>query len=296
MKQKRELGSQRACRLLSTSVPAAESLKHALYLFLMLQILVWNSCIQAAPAVGLANEERKQTTQEVAANDFGAQVSKPDIAAERNWHLSGPLATPFDKDNERSNVHIHQDVRPTLENFHAQLEQQNSISGQSSESRNSDDQENANNNTTKPTFATSNNVIELSAFEAAKRGYFRHSMLTSVILTIAYTIVFIIGIVGNSFVVAIVCKSPRMRTVTNYFIVNLAFADILVLLFCLPATLVGNLFIRKYTQTTCLSLALQFYGRSFGMTGAKFHLREAKRSTECTCLAHNVSKTLFTCA
>ena len=88
-------------------------------------------------------------------------------------------------------------------------------------------------------------VLELSAFEAAKRGYFRHSTLTSVILTIAYSMVFVIGIIGNSFVVAIVCKSPRMRTVTNYFIANLAFADILVLLFCLPATLVGNLFIRK---------------------------------------------------
>lgn len=76
-------------------------------------------------------------------------------------------------------------------------------------------------------------------------GYFRHSLTVSVILTIAYSIVFIVGIIGNSVVVAIVCKSPRMRTVTNYFIANLALADILVLLFCLPATLVGNLFVRK---------------------------------------------------
>lgn len=76
-------------------------------------------------------------------------------------------------------------------------------------------------------------------------GYFRHSITVSVILTIAYSIVFIVGIIGNSVVVAIVCKSPRMRTVTNYFIANLALADILVLLFCLPATLVSNLFVRK---------------------------------------------------
>lgn len=89
-------------------------------------------------------------------------------------------------------------------------------------------------------------VSELSLIEAANFGYFRHSSSISVILTLAYTIVFFVGIVGNSFVVAIVCRSPRMRTVTNYFIVNLAFADILVLLFCLPATLIGNLFIRKY--------------------------------------------------
>lgn len=89
-------------------------------------------------------------------------------------------------------------------------------------------------------------IQELNAWQAAELEYFRHSRTVSVIITIAYTIVFIVGIVGNSFVVAIVCNSPRMRTVINYFIVNLAFADILVLLFCIPATLVSNLFIRKY--------------------------------------------------
>lgn len=89
-------------------------------------------------------------------------------------------------------------------------------------------------------------VIELTIFQAIESHYLRHSPSVSMIMIIGYTIVFLVGIVGNSFVVAIVCKSPRMRTVTNYFIVNLALADILVLLFCLPATLVGNLFIRKY--------------------------------------------------
>lgn len=88
-------------------------------------------------------------------------------------------------------------------------------------------------------------VIELTIFQAIQPHYLRHSPSISMIMIIAYTIVFLVGIVGNSFVVAIVCKSPRMRTVTNYFIVNLALADILVLLFCLPATLIGNLFIRK---------------------------------------------------
>lgn len=60
---------------------------------------------------------------------------------------------------------------------------------------------------------------------------------------------------GNSCVVAVVVRSPRMRTVTNYFIVNLALADILVLVFCLPATLLANLFIRKHLKT----LSHEFY-------------------------------------
>lgn len=73
----------------------------------------------------------------------------------------------------------------------------------------------------------------------------RYSPAISSVYCVAYSIVFIMGIIGNSCVVAVVVRSPRMRTVTNYFIVNLALADILVVLFCVPATLLSNLFIRK---------------------------------------------------
>lgn len=76
----------------------------------------------------------------------------------------------------------------------------------------------------------------------------RYSPAISTIYCVAYTIVFVMGIIGNSCVVAVVVRSPRMRTVTNYFIVNLALADILVLLFCLPGTLLSNLFIRKFCR------------------------------------------------
>jgi len=53
------------------------------------------------------------------------------------------------------------------------------------------------------------------------------------------------GVVGNSLIVWIVLCNPRMRNVTNYFIVNLAVADILVCVFCLPITLLSNLFSGK---------------------------------------------------
>lgn len=76
--------------------------------------------------------------------------------------------------------------------------------------------------------------------------YFRHSITMTVLLCVAYLIVFIVGLIGNSFVIAVVFRAPRMRTVTNYFIVNLALADILVICFCLPATLMSNIYVRKY--------------------------------------------------
>lgn len=76
--------------------------------------------------------------------------------------------------------------------------------------------------------------------------YYRHSATMTIVYCIAYFIVFIVGLIGNSFVIAVVFRAPRMRTVTNYFIVNLALADILVIVFCLPATLMSNIFVRKY--------------------------------------------------
>ncbi|GFY17759.1 neuropeptide SIFamide receptor [Trichonephila clavipes] len=77
-------------------------------------------------------------------------------------------------------------------------------------------------------------------------NWYRHSPGITAVFCVAYSLVFVLGILGNSFVVSVVMRSPRMRTVTNYFIVNLAFADILVLIFCLPATLLGNIIVRKY--------------------------------------------------
>lgn len=76
--------------------------------------------------------------------------------------------------------------------------------------------------------------------------FYRHSMTMTIVYCVAYLLVFAVGIVGNFFVIAVVFRSPRMRTVTNFFIVNLAVADILVIVFCLPATLMSNIFVRKY--------------------------------------------------
>ena len=67
-----------------------------------------------------------------------------------------------------------------------------------------------------------------------------------VIYAVAYSIVFFLGIIGNSLVVAVVYRNPRMHTVTNYFIVNLAVADMLVSFFCLPLTLLNNIYSGKF--------------------------------------------------
>ncbi len=53
-------------------------------------------------------------------------------------------------------------------------------------------------------------------------------------------IIFIIGILGNSLVVLVVAKNAHMRTITNIFIVNLAVGDFLVILICLPPSILND--------------------------------------------------------
>lgn len=89
--------------------------------------------------------------------------------------------------------------------------------------------------------------------------FYRHSMPMTAIYCVAYLLVFAIGLVGNFFVIAVVFRSPRMRTVTNFFIVNLAVADILVIIFCLPATLMSNIFVRKSFTTICIYSQCSMY-------------------------------------
>ncbi|CAG7835681.1 unnamed protein product [Allacma fusca] len=88
-------------------------------------------------------------------------------------------------------------------------------------------------------------VVELkSDFNEAE--VYRHSVPVTIVIVCAYTAILVIGVVGNSLVVVVVLRSPRMRTVTNLFILNLAVADLLVILFCLPPTLLSNILVREY--------------------------------------------------
>lgn len=55
-----------------------------------------------------------------------------------------------------------------------------------------------------------------------------------------HCVVFVVGLFGNCLVCVAVYRNRTMRTVTNYFIVNLAVADFLVILFCLPPSVVWD--------------------------------------------------------
>ncbi|XP_029439780.1 neuropeptide Y receptor type 2 [Rhinatrema bivittatum] len=62
-----------------------------------------------------------------------------------------------------------------------------------------------------------------------------------IILIFAYCSIIILGVIGNSLVIHVVIKFKTMRTVTNFFIANLAVADLMVNTLCLPFTLAYTL-------------------------------------------------------
>lgn len=74
----------------------------------------------------------------------------------------------------------------------------------------------------------------------------------SIVLILLYSTVFLVGLLGNIFVIVVIIKFKSMRTLTNVFLVNLTLGDILVVLICVPLTL-GNTVYRKwiYGSTMC---------------------------------------------
>ena len=54
------------------------------------------------------------------------------------------------------------------------------------------------------------------------------------LLSVLYGLISLAALVGNSLVIYVVVVSPRMRTVTNYYIANMALADVIIALFAIP--------------------------------------------------------------
>lgn len=109
-----------------------------------------------------------------------------------------------------------------------------------------------------------------------------------------YAMIIFFSLVGNTLIIVVVLRHKQMRTTTNFYIVNLAVADILVTIFCTWVHLVNNLnnnnwvlggFFCKFntfSQVLCLvasvlSLTLIAYDRFFGIVFAlKAHMTNRK--------------------
>ncbi|KAJ7316051.1 hypothetical protein JRQ81_002213 [Phrynocephalus forsythii] len=58
--------------------------------------------------------------------------------------------------------------------------------------------------------------------------------LVSVIIPLAYALIFLVGTVGNSLVLAVLLRNGQVNNTTNLFILNLGVADLCFIIFCVP--------------------------------------------------------------
>lgn len=60
--------------------------------------------------------------------------------------------------------------------------------------------------------------------------------IVSLVVPALFGVIFIVGLVGNGLVVLVVASNAQMRNTTNILIINLAIADLLFIIFCVPFT------------------------------------------------------------
>lgn len=72
-------------------------------------------------------------------------------------------------------------------------------------------------------------------------GHFPRDTLSSEAAAVCYAVIFVLALLGNILVIATLVQNKRMRTVTNVFLLNLAFSDLLLALFCMPFNIIPML-------------------------------------------------------
>lgn len=76
-------------------------------------------------------------------------------------------------------------------------------------------------------------------------------------------LIFLFGTTGNIFVCLSVYRNHQLRNVTNYYIVNLALADLLVIIICLPPTFIWDLSLTWFFGTLPCKLIMYLQVRHY---------------------------------
>uniref|UniRef100_A0AAV2KRQ8 G-protein coupled receptors family 1 profile domain-containing protein n=1 Tax=Knipowitschia caucasica TaxID=637954 RepID=A0AAV2KRQ8_KNICA len=77
-----------------------------------------------------------------------------------------------------------------------------------------------------------------------------------------YGLIFLLSVLGNSLIIAVLVRNRRMRTVTNLFLLSLSVSDLMVSLVCIPFTLIPNLMRDFIFGTGICKLVMYFMDRS----------------------------------
>jgi allatostatin receptor len=86
--------------------------------------------------------------------------------------------------------------------------------------------------------STSEKLIRnnISLEMSTENHYTPFELKIAILISITFGITIIVGIVGNSLVLLTILLQKQMRSTTNILILNLAFAELLFILLCVPFT------------------------------------------------------------
>jgi hypothetical protein len=75
-----------------------------------------------------------------------------------------------------------------------------------------------------------------------------------IVASIFYIISMILGVGGNILVLLVIFYHQRMKTVTSFFIINMAISDLIVALLCIPSTYLAAYIIQywPFSAFTCV--------------------------------------------
>uniref|UniRef100_A0A914C9Q1 G-protein coupled receptors family 1 profile domain-containing protein n=1 Tax=Acrobeloides nanus TaxID=290746 RepID=A0A914C9Q1_9BILA len=65
--------------------------------------------------------------------------------------------------------------------------------------------------------------------------------LIEYVFVVIFLLLMVVGVIGNCLVIYVVLKNKNMWSSMNFFLTNLAFSDLLVLIFCLPPTVINDI-------------------------------------------------------
>ncbi|XP_035531241.1 cholecystokinin receptor type A [Morone saxatilis] len=83
---------------------------------------------------------------------------------------------------------------------------------------------------------------------------------------VLYSLIFLLSVLGNSLIIAVLVRNRRMRTVTNLFLLSLSISDLMVSLVCIPFTLIPNLMRDFVFGTGICKLVMYFMGVSVSVS------------------------------
>uniref|UniRef100_A0A7N6BLB0 Gastrin/cholecystokinin type B receptor n=1 Tax=Anabas testudineus TaxID=64144 RepID=A0A7N6BLB0_ANATE len=109
-------------------------------------------------------------------------------------------------------------------------------------------------------------IKNISQCESEKDASPEPKDINQTVRIVLYSVIFLLSVLGNSLIIAVLVRNRRMRTVTNLFLLSLAVSDLMVSLVCIPFTLIPNLMRNFIFGTGICKLVMYFMGVSVSVS------------------------------